>query len=139
MFRHDQDNTPHESLRAVPGLSDEDAETVWSQGRVVTVPAGWSMVHEKEPPDSAYLILEGRVEVTLNKQSVTELGPGDFVGEIGPIARRLRTATVTAREPLLTLTFPAADFVRVRRDVPSFDQAVTEIAEARIREIDGDS
>jgi CRP/FNR family cyclic AMP-dependent transcriptional regulator len=137
--KRDDQKTPHESLRAIPGLTDEDVEAVWSQGRVVTVPAGWSMVHEHEPPDSAYLILEGRVKVSLRKETVADLGPGDFVGEIAPIAHRLRTATVTAVDPLRTLAFPSAAFAQVRRQVPRFDEAVTKVATDRMHEIDRDS
>lgn len=137
MFKRDQEQAPHQALRDVRGLSDEDAATVWAEGSVVTVPAGWSMVHEHEPPDTAYLILEGRVKVSLHRETVTHLGPGDFVGEIGPVAHRLRTATVTAVDPLLTLAFPSAVFARLRSDVPSFDAAVTAVATQRLAEIDG--
>jgi len=139
VFRHKPDQNPHQSLQAVPGLSHEDVELVWAQGSVVHVPAGWSMVHEAEPPDTAYLILEGQTRITLHNKTVTHLGPGDFVGEIAPIAHRLRTATVTAVEPLLTLAFPTKVFTQLREQVPSFDEAVTRIATERIKEIDGNA
>ena len=90
----------------MPGLTEEDVAVVWAKGTVVTVPAGWSMIHEHEPPDNAYLILEGRTRVTLDREKVADLGPGDFVGEIAPIAHRLRTATVTAVEPLRDARLP---------------------------------
>lgn len=138
MFRKDHDD-PHQALRDVPGLTDEDVAAVWAKGSVVTVPAGWSMIHEHEPPDNAYLILEGSVRVTLHRDTVAHLGPGDFVGEIAPIAQRLRTATVTAVEPLVTLDFPAAAFAQLRKEVPRFDEAVTKVATQRLEEIDGAS
>jgi CRP/FNR family cyclic AMP-dependent transcriptional regulator len=137
VFKNHHQDDPHQSLREVPGLTDEDVAAVWARGTVVTVPAGWSMIHQHEPPDNAYLILEGRTRVSLDRETVAHLGPGDFVGEIAPIAHRLRTATVTAVEPLLTLDFPGAVFARLRREVPRFDQAVTEVATRRVEEIDG--
>ena len=63
MFKRDHDEAPHQSLKAVPGLTDDDVAAVWARGTVVTVPAGWSMIHEHQPPDTAYLILEGRTRV----------------------------------------------------------------------------
>jgi CRP-like cAMP-binding protein len=137
VFKNHHESDPHQALRDVPGLTDEDVAAVWERGTVVTVPAGWSMIHEHEPPDNAYLILEGRTRVSLERETVAHLGPGDFVGEIAPIAHRLRTATVTAVEPLLTLDFPASVFDQLRREVPRFDQAVTAVATARVEEIDG--
>ncbi len=136
MFRSQHEDDPHQALRDVPGLTNEDVAVVWARGTVVTVPAGWSMIHEHEPPDNAYLILEGRTRVTLDREKVADLGPGDFVGEIAPIAHRLRTATVTAVEPLVTLDFPATVFAQLRREVPRFDEAVTAVATRRVEEID---
>ena len=136
VLKRDNADDPHQSVREVPGLTEEDVAAVWAKGTVVTVPAGWSMIHEHEPPDNAYLILEGRTRVTLDRETVAHLGPGDFVGEIAPVAHRLRTATVTALEPLLTLDFPATVFAQLRSEVPRFDQAVTAVATQRVEEID---
>lgn len=126
----------HPTLRQLSGLSEEDLAVVWAAGRVVNIPEGWSMILERTPPDNAYLILEGRVGVRLRNETVTELGPGEFVGEIAPIAHRLRTATCTALTPLHTLDFPAEEFARLRAEVPHFDDAVEAVAAARLAEID---
>lgn len=132
----DRHESIHPALQKVEGLEDEDRRKIWDDGTVVTVPAGWSMVHEHEPPDEAYLVLEGRVRITLDRERVATLGPGEFVGEIGPVERRLRTATATAMEPLLTLAFPSAVFADLRRTLPRFEHAVTTIAGARLSELE---
>ena len=68
---------------------------------------------------------------------VARLGRGDVVGEIGLVARRLRTATVTALTDLETLAFPRADFQRLREESPAFDAWVSRTARQRLAEEDG--
>src|SRR3954470_6409127 len=81
-------------------------------------------------------ILEGHAKVTLHMSKISILGPGDLVGEIAPVGHRLRTATVTALEPLHTLAFTAEVFNELREQLPRFDQHVTDIALARINELE---
>src|SRR4029079_17817 len=63
LLKRDNAEDPHPSVHEVPGLTEQDVAEAWARGTVVTVPAVWSMVHEHEPPDNAYLILEGRTRV----------------------------------------------------------------------------
>ena len=72
---------------------------VCEAGREVHVPEGWSLLNESTPPDQAYLVVEGTLEVKHHGKKIAELGRGDIVGEIGITAHRLRTGTVTAAHP----------------------------------------
>lgn len=58
---------------------------------------GFVLTTEGRRSSRLYLIYEGSVSVTVADQSVTRLGLGQFVGEIGFIADRPATAATTVR------------------------------------------
>ncbi len=58
--------------------------------------AGAVIVRQGEPAESAYLIVEGTVEVSRNGGPIAELGPGETFGEAALVSGGERTATVTA-------------------------------------------
>lgn len=62
--------------------------------------AGDALLREGDPSDFACRIVEGRVVVLRDRGGeailLGELGPGDFVGEMGVIERKPRSATVRA-------------------------------------------
>jgi MFS family permease len=62
-----------------------------------TVPAGTAFIREGEPGDSAYLIADGELEVSVNGRALATLGRCDLVGEIALLRGGRRTATVVAR------------------------------------------
>jgi EAL domain-containing protein (putative c-di-GMP-specific phosphodiesterase class I) len=65
--------------------------------------AGAELFREGEPADCAYILQEGRLEVSQlhggAKEVVAELNPGDLFGELALIQDGVRSATVTALEP----------------------------------------
>jgi MFS family permease len=62
-----------------------------------SVPAGATFMQEGETGDSAYLIADGELEVTIGGKPLATLGRPDLVGEIALIRGGPRTATVVAR------------------------------------------
>ena len=93
-------------------------------GKVVTVPADWSLIQERTPGDCCYLILDGAAEVQNGTSVVASLGPGALVGEIGLLDSRLRTATVVTRSrtTLLSVAFP--DMKKLLDDQPHLADAL---------------
>ncbi|MDX1593132.1 MAG: EAL domain-containing protein [Gammaproteobacteria bacterium] len=66
------------------------------------VAAGSVLFREGEPGEAAYIIEQGRVEVSLRRNGhdvvVAELGPGDLLGEMALLDAGTRSATATAVE-----------------------------------------
>ena len=99
------DPAPHRDDLDVPGpdrLDPTERRRVTELGRRVSVPDGWSMVRQGEPADEAWLVLDGTVRVVADGRHVADVGPGGFTGEMGLVDRRLR------------------------REIPAFDDVVTE-------------
>ena len=77
---------------------------------------GGVVVHEGDPGDSVFLIVEGRVAVMCQSQEgdgipVRQLVTGDFFGELALVAGTTRTATVVAMERTVLLELSRAGLV----------------------------
>ena len=84
--------------------------------------AGQALFHQGEPGDSAYILIEGEAEVSIDSAGgpivVATLGRHAIVGEIAILCDVPRTATVTAKTPLLTLRIDKETFFRLVNEFP---------------------
>lgn len=62
--------------------------------RVRKLKAGRVLVHEGEPGKAMYLLLDGRLSVSVGGKVLAELGPGSVVGERAVVDAGLQTSTV---------------------------------------------
>ena len=122
---------PAADLPGLESLEDSERDRVLEVGRIVHIPGNWSAIHDKEPADEAYLVLEGTMRVDSDGEHVADIGPGDFAGEMGLVDRKLRNARVTTLGDVTALAFPRADFQSLRQEVSSFDDLVTHSAQER--------
>lgn len=83
---------------------------------------GAVLFQEGERGDSAYLILTGRVDVSVASLKgsvvVATIGEHNIVGEMALLGDMPRTATITASEPLETLRIKKDQFFQLLRDLP---------------------
>ena len=112
------------TIKRFSDLSDRDLTKVADAGRLVHLPAQWSLMAETTPADKAYVILEGRADVRVKGETVATVGPGDIVGEIGVLEKRLRTAAVVSTSELEVVHFTQEDLARLVEDIPAFGEAL---------------
>jgi CRP/FNR family transcriptional regulator, cyclic AMP receptor protein len=127
-----------EALRLVPALRAIGERDIARLSRLVDevrVPAGTVLIHEGAHGRDAFVIAEGTARVTVGDDHVCDLGPGEIVGEMAPLERRPRTATVVADTPMRLLAIGAADFYAFAR-LPPVARAVTATLVARLRAAD---
>lgn len=79
--------------------------------RPITAATGQVLMREGEPGDTFVVIETGDVEVSIEGQPMTRLGPGSGVGEIALLRQMPRTATVTAVTPVTGYEIDAATFI----------------------------
>lgn len=72
----------------------------------VNFSAGDIIFKEGDPGDSAYLIEEGSVEVSVSNTQHSRIGKGELFGEIALIDQQPRTATVRALENTVLVPIP---------------------------------
>jgi small-conductance mechanosensitive channel/CRP-like cAMP-binding protein len=122
-------------------LSEEDRHALVAESHVHVYGDGEVIVRQEEPGDSAYVVCDGRVRVTLD-QGETELavlGAGAYFGEMSLLTGDARTATVRSLGDCRVLEITSAEFRRVILDNPTLLEHIgaavakrrAEIAQAR--------
>jgi CRP-like cAMP-binding protein len=103
-----------DALKAVPffsALNARQAKRLGSKFKERRFDSGTAVVQEGTMSGIGFFIVaEGEATVSVAGTEVAKLGPGDHFGELGLIAERERTATVTARTQLDCLELPVWDF-----------------------------
>ena len=104
----------------------------------VTYGAGQALMHQGDPGDAAYVILEGQADVMVEGPSgpikVAEVGTNDIVGDIAILIDIPRTATVAATSELVTLKLTKELFYQLVHDFPDMAIEVMRVLAARLEQ-----
>lgn len=79
---------------------------------------GTEIVTENDDGHSMYIILDGTVAISKNAHELTELGAGDFFGEMSLFLDKKRSATVTAKTKVKALKINKDNAIRFFRIDP---------------------
>ncbi len=126
-----------EDLRRVPlfaGLSDDERGALADLFDVMEYDAGRTLVGEGRAGYAFYVIDRGRVEVTHEGETLRELGPGDFFGEIAILGKRPRTATVTSVNPVVVWVLLGSAFEQLQSARPDVASALQDAMRERLPE-----
>jgi len=96
---------------------------------------GLRMVEEGAKSPGLFVILTGEAEVVAGGQRVGELSSGDAFGEISLITGQPAAADVVSRGKCFVLFLPRSEFTEVIMTHPQVLEHISEVAEARRREI----
>jgi CRP/FNR family transcriptional regulator, cyclic AMP receptor protein len=99
-------------------FSDEELRQIAPFAEETRAEPGSVLVREGDYSYQFVAIEEGTAKVTRDGETVAELGPGDFFGEIGLLEKSLRTATVEATSPMKLITLTGWDMARVEKAMP---------------------
>jgi phosphoserine phosphatase RsbU/P len=109
-------------------LSDEALQSLLSCSTVVTLAPGYHLVRQGEPSDSAYLLVEGEVDVLVETAygpvHLAKLGRGDVVGEIGVFTDVSRTASILAGGPVRAIRIKRDELIRAAAHSPTFLRSI---------------
>jgi CRP/FNR family transcriptional regulator/CRP/FNR family cyclic AMP-dependent transcriptional regulator len=130
-----------ELLRTVPIFAELSEVDIQALARLTTrrrYPKDTVVFFENEQGDTLFMILEGRVRVTIlgddgREVILSVLGPGDFFGEISLLDNEPRSATAIAAEESELLLLHRADFQGAMSDNPSIGGALIRVLTARLR------
>ncbi len=123
-------------LRSVSGT---DREALFHRFEARHLAAGESLVEEGSEGQGLFLLASGAVEVSGKDAEgddlrITELGPGDVVGEISLVLRRPANATVRALTPTVALFLGRDEFQDAIREHPTLLGELYETATQRDEE-----
>ncbi len=89
-------------LRSVPlfeSLTNDERRAVAQHADELDAPEGTELVRQGDFAYEFFVIEEGTAEVTRDGEHVADLGPGDFLGEMGIVEQAVRNATVVTTSP----------------------------------------
>jgi CRP-like cAMP-binding protein len=94
---------------------------------------------EGEPSDAAFLILSGKVEVVRRQRDgedrhIAILGKGEYVGEMGAIDDKPRSASAIAMGPVVCMSVDQEEFMEMLLSRPQESIDLLKILFERLRE-----
>jgi CRP/FNR family cyclic AMP-dependent transcriptional regulator len=115
-----------EMLRRVPFFAEIEPAKLkllaFMSERVAFGP-GMQLWRQGDSADAAYLIIDGHADVIVETPGgpvvVATLGANEIVGEIAILTNVPRTATVCAKDRLITLRIAKEPFMRMVREFPN--------------------
>jgi len=113
-------------------LSEEEMRLVAEMLRVKIYAADEVIFHQGDAGHTFYIIVHGRVSVRVTNEwdqeiTISELGSGDFFGEISVLTGELRTATILALEDVELLALEREDLAYLMRKYSTLDEHVSRI------------
>jgi MFS family permease len=103
-------------------------------GRLVPlrVDAGTTIVREGDAGDRFYIVAEGELEVTQDATPLSEIGQGDYFGEIALLRDLPRTATVTAKTDVVLYALDRDEFLGAVTGHPPSAEAAETVVSSRL-------
>ena len=121
-------------LQAIPlfaGLSKSESRLVARCADEVELKPGDSLCREGELAYEFLVLEEGTAKVVRGDQYLHELGPGDFLGEMGLIEDNRRNATVTSLSPIRAVVMTGHAFRQICREMPQVGTQIRAAIEER--------
>ncbi|MBI3070559.1 MAG: cyclic nucleotide-binding domain-containing protein [Deltaproteobacteria bacterium] len=119
-------------------LDDAARAEVRAIGAAETFVADAVLIREGDAGDSFFIITSGKVEVTTAAKGhpiiLGILKTGAFVGEVGSLSGKPRTATVRALTPVSVVRFERAKLMAVLARFPKATELLSAVALARAQD-----
>jgi CRP/FNR family cyclic AMP-dependent transcriptional regulator len=123
-------------LRALPlfsGLDDDALRRVAGLAVELDIPAGQVLVHAGDPGSGLFVLLAGDAVVEARGETMIEVGPGEFVGELALLVpEATRSARVRAKTDVRCLAIFAGDFQQLLEDEPRIALAMLPVLAERL-------
>lgn len=99
---------------------------------VVDFPAGAVIADEGAEGNHMFVVMEGRVTISIGGQDLATSVPGEIVGEMALINSNIRSATITAKTDCRLALIDQASFNALLRHVPDFSLYVMKVLAGRL-------
>lgn len=121
-------------------LDEESLRRLASLSRTLLFAAGEAIINQGEEGHEMFIILRGKVAVTVHRQGlktllVSRLGPGKFFGEMSLMTGAVRSATITTNEECELLAVGKAAFAQILSAHPDLAEQISRILAGRQAEL----
>jgi len=132
-----------ETLRNIPlfaGLPTARLKLIAYTAEVVQFEPGEVIVRHGDPADAVYIIVEGEASVWLTSDEGREIqlntmGANSIFGETGVLCQGRRTATVRAKDRVVTFKISAKLFLDLVRQSPEIGMQVMTVLAQRLERV----
>ena len=107
-----------------------------NDSNVRTIAAGDTIFREGENGDSAFVVTEGEIELTISGRVIESVAAGGIFGEMALIDRKTRSATATARTESKVVPVDQRRFLYLIQNTPFFAIEVMHVMAERLRRMD---
>jgi CRP/FNR family transcriptional regulator, cyclic AMP receptor protein len=121
-------------LRTVPlfeSLSSEERRAIAPHADEIEVPEGTELVRQGEFAYEFFVIEDGTADVMRDGERIAELGPGDFLGEMGIVGKVVRNATVVTTSFVRAIVMTEQALRSITRTNPAVADRITAVVEER--------
>lgn len=126
-------------LAAVPlfsSCSRRELQKIAAASDEIVAKAGRVLTEQGRVGHEFFLIVEGQATVRRNGRKVATLGAGQHFGELAPLTKAPRDATVTADTDMSLLVLGQREFLSVLHDVPGLAEKLVRYLAGRLRALE---
>jgi CRP/FNR family transcriptional regulator, cyclic AMP receptor protein len=131
------DESSLRSIALFAALPEPARRTVAQHADEIDVPEGTELARQGEFAYEFFVIQQGSAEVLRDGQRIAELGPADFLGEMGIIGKVVRNATVVTTSPSRVIVMTGQAFRSMARSSPEVARTIEAAVEERCKALAG--
>jgi CRP/FNR family transcriptional regulator, cyclic AMP receptor protein len=115
--------------------SPEDWQVLLAGLEQLSFEAGQQIFHQGEAGHLLYILLQGRVQISLDEVPLAELEPGTCFGEMALFDAQPRSATATALEDCVCLALSEDNLRALIQKSPQLTLALLQVLGQRLRQL----
>jgi CRP-like cAMP-binding protein len=127
------DESDLQSIPLFESLSRDERRLIAQHADKIDAAEGTELVRQGEFAYEFFVIDEGGAEVLRDGEHVADLGPGDFLGEMGIVAKAVRNATVATTTDSKVIVMTGQAFRSVSHSNPDVASRIEAAVEERCR------
>jgi CRP-like cAMP-binding protein len=127
------DESELQSIPLFESLPRDHRRVVAQHADEIDVDEGTELVRQGEFAYEFFVIETGGAEVLRDGEHIADLGPGDFLGEMGIVSKATRNATVTATTDSKVIVMTEQAFRSMSQSNPDIASRIQAAVEERCR------
>jgi CRP-like cAMP-binding protein len=131
------DESELKSIALFDSLSRDERRVIAQHVDRIDAPEGTELVRQGEFAYEFFVIEDGSAEVLRDGGKIAELGPGDFLGEMGIVGQVVRNATVVTTTDSDVIVMTGQAFRSMARGNPDVARQIETAVEERCRALVG--
>ena len=125
------DESELQSIPLFESLPRDQRRVVAQHADEIDVDEGTQLVRQGEFAYEFFVIETGGAEVLRDGEHIADLGPGDFLGEMGIVSKAVRNATVTATAASKVIVMTEQAFRSMSQSNPDIARRIEAAVEER--------